>query len=109
MLRMMIYVSWIRHQTDTKSAGFRSQLKVTCGSSHTEELCFNGTVCLWMTIYKYHTMTDADRAALLLTKPSSDSNSGFRHGFGAEASLPLTQSAPVITHDINRLFVLTSF
>ena len=35
------------------------------------------------------------------TKPSSDDDSGFRHGFGAEASV--TQSTPALTHDTTRL------
>ncbi len=48
-------------------------------------------------------MTDIYTAALLPTKPSSDNDSGFRHGFGAEASLPLTQSAPAVSHDTTRL------
>ena len=39
-------------------------------------------------------MTDVYTAALLPTKPSSEYDSGFNHGFGTEASLPLTQSAP---------------
>ena len=37
----------------------------------------------------YHAMTDVYTAAFLPTKPSSDDDSGFRHGFGVEASLPL--------------------
>ena len=41
-------------------------------------------------------MTDVYTAALLPTKPSSDND------FGAEASLPLTQSAPAVTHDTTR-------
>ena len=52
---------------------------------------------------RYHTITDAYTTLLLLTKPSSDDDSGFRHGFGAEASLPLTQSAPAVSHDTTRL------
>ena len=48
-------------------------------------------------------MTYVYKAVLLPTKPSSDGDSGFRHGFGAEASLPLTKSAPTVTHDITRL------
>ena len=36
---------------------------------------------------RYHTITDVYITALLLTKHSSDDDSGFRHGFGAEASL----------------------
>ena len=43
-----------------------------------------------MYIYsRYHTITDVYTTALLLTKPSSDDDSVFRHGFGTEASLPL--------------------
>ena len=51
----------------------------------------------------YHTITDVYTTALLKTKPSSDDDSGFRHGFGAEASLPITQSAPTVSHDTTRL------
>ena len=49
-------------------------------------------------------MTDVYTAALLPRKPLSDDDSGFRHGFGAEASLPLTQSAPAVTNDTTRLY-----
>ena len=56
-----------------------------------------------ISIYRYHTMTDVYTAALLPTKPSSDDDSGFRHGFRAEASLPLTQIAPAVTHNTTRL------
>ena len=52
---------------------------------------------------RYHTITDVYTAALLLTKPSSDDDSGFRHGFGAESSLPLAQSVPAVSHDTTRL------
>ena len=51
----------------------------------------------------YHTITDAYTTALLLRKPTSDDDSGFRHGFGAEASLPLAQSASAASHDTTRL------
>ena len=40
---------------------------------------------------------------MLLTKPSSDDNSRFRHGFGAAVSLPLAQSAPAVSHNTTRL------
>ena len=40
---------------------------------------------------------------MLPTKPSSDNASGFRHGLGAETSLPLAQSAPAVSHDTTRL------
>ena len=48
-------------------------------------------------------MTDIYTAALIPTKPSSDDDSGFRHGFGAKVSLPLRQSAPSVTHHTTRL------
>ena len=54
-------------------------------------------------IYRSHTITDVYTTALPQTKPSSDDYSGFRHGFGAETSLPLTQSAPAVSHDTTRL------
>ena len=44
-------------RSDTKSniklGGFRDQLQASYVSSHTEELLYNETVCLWMTIYIY--------------------------------------------------------
>ena len=52
---------------------------------------------------RYHTITDVYTTMLLLTKPSSDNDSGFRHDFGAEGSLPLAQSAPAVSHDTYRL------
>ena len=52
---------------------------------------------------RYHIITDVCTTALLLTKPSSDDDSGFRHSFGTEASLPLAQSAPAVSHDTTRL------
>ena len=48
-------------------------------------------------------MTDVCTAALLSAKSSSDDDSGFKHGFGTEASLPITRSTPAVTHDITRL------
>ena len=54
-------------------------------------------------IYIYvQTMIDVCTAVLLPTRPSSDS-SGFRHGFGTEASLPLALSTPAVTHDTTRV------
>ena len=59
---------------------------------------------IYIYIYRrYHTITDVYTTALLLTKPSSDDDSGFRHGFGAEASLPLAQRALAVSHDTTRL------
>ena len=57
----------------------------------------------FMFIYRYHIITDVYTTALLLTKPSSDDDSGFEHGFGVEASLPLAQSDPTVSHDTTRL------
>ena len=34
-----------------KLGGFQSQLEASCMSNQTEELWYNETVCLWMTIY----------------------------------------------------------
>ena len=36
---------------NVKLGGVRSQIKASYVSSHTEELWYNETVCLWMTIY----------------------------------------------------------
>ena len=44
-------------KSNVKSGGFRSQLQASYMSSHTEELWYNETVCLWMTIYITHTHT----------------------------------------------------
>ena len=52
---------------------------------------------------RYHTITGVYTATLLLTKPLSDDDSGCRHGFGTEASLPLAQSTPAIFHNTTRL------
>ena len=52
---------------------------------------------------RYHTITDVYTTVLLLTKPSSDDDSGFRHSFGDESLSPLTQSAPAVSHDTTRL------
>ena len=60
-------------------------------------------VCVCVCHSRYHTITDVCTTALLLTKPLSDDDSGFRHGFGAEASLPLAQSTPAVSHDTTRL------
>ena len=45
---------------------------------------------------------DTCTTALPPAKPSSYDDSGFRHGFGAEASLPLAQSALAVSHDTTR-------
>ena len=63
-------------------------------------------MCFLLSLYiysTYHTITDVYTTALLLAKPSSDDDSGFGHGFGAEASLPLAQNAPAVSHDTTRL------
>ena len=44
-------------------------------------------------------MSDACTSTLLPTKTSLDGDSMFRYVFGAEVSLPLTQSVLEITHD----------
>ena len=49
-----IYI-YIHTKSNVKLGGFRSQLRVSYVSSHTEELWDNETVCLWMRIYIYIT------------------------------------------------------
>ena len=53
-------------------------------------ICINMCICIY--ICRYYTITDVCTTALLPTKPLSDDDSGFWHGFGAEASLPIGQS-----------------
>ena len=60
-------------------------------------------IYMYIYIYRYHTITDVCTTALLPTKSSSDDDSGFRHGFGAEASLPLAQGTPAVSHNTTRL------
>ena len=56
----------------------------------------------YMYVYMY-TFLYTFLYALLPIKPSSDDDSVFRQGFGAEASLPLTQSVPAVTNNTTRL------
>ena len=53
----LTHVAEMAVQFDTMSngklGGFRSQLEVSYESSHTEELWYKVTVCLWMTLYIY--------------------------------------------------------
>ena len=66
--------------------------------------CYPQTIHLQIIyIYRYPTITDVCTTALLQTKPSSDVDSGFKHGFGDEASLPLAQSTPAVSHNSTRL------
>ena len=45
---------WLDTKFHVKLDGFRFQFEASCVSSHTEELRYNETVCLWMTyIYIY--------------------------------------------------------
>ena len=54
---LAIMVHLLAEQSDTKSnvklGEFQSRLQLSNVSSHTEELWYNETVCLWMTIYIY--------------------------------------------------------
>ena len=40
-------------KSNVKLSGFQSQLQASYMSSHTEELWYNETVCLWIYIYIY--------------------------------------------------------
>ena len=46
-------ISAVRYPTCVKSAGFWSQLEASLVSYHSDELWYNETVFLWMTIYIY--------------------------------------------------------
>ena len=66
--------------------------------------------CIYIYIYIYiregdiyHTKTDVYTAASLFQQSLHQMMTGFRYGFGAEASLPLNQSASAVTHDTTRL------
>ena len=54
-------------------------------------------------MFLYHEIIDVRTTAFLLTKRSSVDEYGFRYGFGAEASLPLSQSPPAVSHDTAKL------
>ena len=58
---------------------------------------------IYIYIYIY-TKTAAKEAVLRPVKSSSYDDPGFRHGFGPEASLPLTQGAPAVSHNITKLY-----
>ena len=47
------YACWSDTKSNVKLGGFQSQLQVSWVSSHTEELWYNETVCLGVTIYIY--------------------------------------------------------
>ena len=46
-----LLAEWSYTKSNLKLCGFRSQLQASYVSKHTEELWYNETVCLWMTIY----------------------------------------------------------
>ena len=46
-----LLAEWYDTKSNVKLGGFRSQLQASYVSSLTEELWYNETVCLWMTIY----------------------------------------------------------
>ena len=50
-----------------------------------------------------YTMHAVQIAVLLPTKPSFNNDFGFKHGFRAEASLPLTQNAPAGPNNTTKL------
>ena len=51
MVRLL--AEWSDTKSNVKLSGFQSQLQASYVSSHTEELWYNETACLWMTIYIY--------------------------------------------------------
>ena len=81
-------------------------LLLTSGYIHSHPCIHYIYIYIYIYIYKQklYTKTAAKEAVLLLVKSSSDDDPGFRHGFGAEASLPLTQGAPAVSHNTTRLY-----
>ena len=53
-------------------------------------------------------MTDVCTTGLLPTMLSSNDDSGFRHGFGAEATLALTHNDPAVVKDTTNFVRLSS-
>ena len=45
-----LLAEWYGTKSNVKLGWFSSQLQVSYESTHTEELWYNETVCLWMTI-----------------------------------------------------------
>ena len=83
---------------------FSHSLFLSVSFSLSLSLCLSLSLSLSLYIHsRYHTITDVYTIALLLTKPSSDDDSEFSHSLGAEASLPLNQSPPEVSHDTSRL------
>ena len=48
-----LLAEWYDTKSNIKLGEFQSQLQASYVSSHTEELLYNKTVCLWMTIYTF--------------------------------------------------------
>ena len=48
-----LLVEWSNTKSNIKLGRFWSHLQASYVSSHTEELRYNETVCLWMTVYIY--------------------------------------------------------
>ena len=67
-----LLAEWFDTKSDVKLGGFRPQLQASYVSSHTEELWYNKTDSLWMTIYIYMVFTKihfkAPNIVLLLPK-----------------------------------------
>ena len=81
-------------------------IKYTIFLSLSFSLCLSLSLSLSLSLYihsRYHTITDIYTTALLLTKPSSDDDSVFRHSLRGEASLSITQSAQEVSHDTSSL------
>ena len=61
-------------------------------------------VCVCVCVKSYVQELPQEKAVLLPVKSLSDDDPGFRHAFGAEASLPLTQGAQAVSHNTTRLY-----
>ena len=82
----------------------RKQIKLA--SAGAPQLIIISIILLYYKEKKLYTKTAAKEAVLLPVESSSDDDPGFRHGFGAEASLPLIQGAPAVSHNTTRLYLM---
>ena len=65
MVRLL--AKWSDTKSNVRLGRFLSQLQASYVSSHTEELWYNETVCLWMTIYIYIYIYIISKRILLIT------------------------------------------
>ena len=87
MVRLL--AEWYDAKSKVNLGGFQSQLQASYMSSHIEELWYNKTVCLWMTIYIYiYILVESPWCNILNYNMEVSSNSNYAITFTFEL-LPL--------------------